>query len=191
MANVVLVLDSSGSMSQYSSSVINGFNEFIQAQKEDSSTEMKATLIVFSTKVNVVYQDKPIQEVEPLTSENYKPNGLTALNDAIGVALEGKEKSLVVVLTDGEENSSEKHTDVSIRELIKEKTAEDWKFIYLCNNLKTEIAGERLGFKKDTSETPATQNFSAEPKHFGRIFERSISKAVSSYRRSGSVEKID
>lgn len=191
MSNVIFVLDKSGSMTQCSDSVISGFNEFVQNQKSDRTVDMKTTLITFSDNVDVVYDKKPISEVKLLTKENYCPNGMTALNDAIGKALEGNEKSLVVIITDGEENSSKKYTHTRIQEMIKQKADEDWKFIYLCNDLKTSQAGEKLGFQKSANASPTTQNLSVDPSEFGLVLNRHISKAVTSYRRSGSVENIE
>lgn len=140
---VVVILDESGSMDRKFTDVTDGFNHFIDSQRQlDVNDEAKLFLVKFNTAVSVVWIRKPIKEVPVLDEANYIPGGGTALYDAVAegirVAEKGKrsdEKVLCVIITDGEENSSEKATQKEVKELItsREKSG-DWTFIYLGEN---------------------------------------------------------
>ena len=74
-----------------------------------------------------------------LDRENYRPRGGTALYDAVGRALtetETKvldgEKAIVVIITDGEENSSHIETGATIKPRIERLQGQgNWTFVYL------------------------------------------------------------
>lgn len=195
MAHIIVVLDKSGSMERISHTVISGFNEFLQAQKRivDNST---MTMLSFSDNVEVVFSNKPISEIQELTSETYRPEGMTALNDAIGKAITDypwNNRTLMVIITDGEENSSSRFNGQSISQLIQTKTNEGWRFIYLCNNLGSASAGNNLGLTsaRQGLRNPATQNLIADQESFGTVLSQQLSVAACAYRTTSEVMAID
>ena len=114
----IFLLDSSGSMHTRINDTIGGFNSFVDDQKKDGGT---LSLYTFSDIVKNVYMDVPIDEVKPLTVDDYKPSGNTALYDAMGHILneyQGSEGTFVI-MTDGEENSSRKYTHAHVKDLVK------------------------------------------------------------------------
>lgn len=130
----VFLLDCSGSMESCWDDTIGGFNAFLNEQKADGGT---LTLIQFDHEYQLIYESKPIGEVEPLTRETFKPRGSTALLDAIGRAVkEVRTQTIptVIILTDGQENASKKYTKAHIKDLIEERQKDGWQFVYLGAN---------------------------------------------------------
>ena len=85
LAQITMILDRSGSMSSVLRPTIDGFNEFVEGQKNVPG-DANVTLIQFDTENpwEVVFEDKPVKKAPKLTSETYVPRGGTPLNDAIG-----------------------------------------------------------------------------------------------------------
>jgi uncharacterized protein YegL len=134
MTDRVFLLDRSGSMETCRDDTIGGFNAFVKDQVALGGT---LSLIQFDHEYLLMYDKKAIADVEPLTPETFKPRGSTALLDAIGKtikAIESDRKPTVIILTDGLENSSNKFTKAHIKDLIDQKTAEGWAFVYLGAN---------------------------------------------------------
>ncbi len=131
--HIIFLLDKSGSMGVILDATINNFNSFLSKQKElDEKAFM--TLILFDTNYNMLFSKRDINKVSNLTRNNYIPDGATALLDAMAKAMlaTNDKNILLVILTDGEENSSREYKDrgkvFSIRE---QKEKDGWKFLYL------------------------------------------------------------
>ena len=117
---LVFILDRSTSMEQMREEAINGFNQFVKAQQELPG---KATFsfVLFDTDVVTVYDDADLKKIPALTYDTYKPQGMTALLDAIGMTVERykhakkSEKTIVAISTDGAENASRKYAERSAK----------------------------------------------------------------------------
>jgi Mg-chelatase subunit ChlD len=129
----IFILDRSGSMETCRDDTIGGFNAFLGEQKVEGGT---LTLILFDHEYQVVYSAKPIEEVAPMTRDAFVPRGSTALLDAIGKTIKDTPTGTptVVILTDGQENSSHQYTKAHIKDLVEQKTKEGWTFVYLGAN---------------------------------------------------------
>lgn len=134
---IVAILDESGSMGPKVSDVIGGFNGFLETQKAVKDDEGVLILTKFNTVVSVVHEGKPLAEVPGLTKETYTPGGMTALYDAIAesVRLADKQsfdRAVVLIITDGLENSSRETTREQVKAIVQERTARgNWTFTYL------------------------------------------------------------
>lgn len=135
-----LVIDASISMSKLRARTISALNEFLDTHRYQRIDELFVTYTTFNTKTKTHYRNVPIAEVEPITERAYDPGGATALYDGIVDSLEDIDKDvgpgdrvLIVVLTDGEENSSKRVTRLSDLLRIKSGYEErgNWTFIYL------------------------------------------------------------
>ena len=150
---IALVVDKSGSMAHLRNPTVQGFNEFVDEQRGlKDAGQAFVSLTLFDTSFDVRYVGAPIETVAPLGSptNQYTTGGGTALHDAVGVTVKGTEqwvannefagKVLVVIMTDGQENSSrtwhiwananpEDANDVN--NLIQAKQAEGWEFVFL------------------------------------------------------------
>lgn len=141
---IVVVLDRSGSMSSVKSDVIGGFNSFIKSQQEEEGAAI-VTAVQFDTKYETLYSGRDVQEVEELTDKIYEPRGMTALLDAVGRTIvdvdirlgemhkdDRPSKVIMVIMTDGHENSSREYTRDKVQAMIKEhREKHSWEFVYL------------------------------------------------------------
>ncbi len=133
-----VILDKSGSMGPKQADVIGGFNRFIEEQRKAPG---RARMIIthFNTEVTPPTPAVPVEEVLPLTTATYRPGGNTALFDAIAQTVgradaekRPDERVLCLIITDGEENSSQETTLEQVKAVISEREARgDWTFAYL------------------------------------------------------------
>lgn len=136
-----IALDESGSMQPMTQATIEGVNAFLGEQRElDGTARISITLFNTSMKVHSAALDS--RELADFHLKSYRPGGGTALFDAVGVTIKGMEKwlennpgydgdKLVVIWTDGMENSSRTFNQQSVNALIEEKKAEGWNFQFM------------------------------------------------------------
>jgi Mg-chelatase subunit ChlD len=131
--SLIFLLDRSGSMESCRDDTIGGFNSFV---KDQAVIGGKLTLIQFDHEIQTAYTNVELKDVVPLTIETFKPRGSTALLDAIGATIKSPKCThpVVIILTDGQENSSTKFTKAHIKDLIEQKTKDGWTFMYLGAN---------------------------------------------------------
>jgi uncharacterized protein YegL len=154
---IVVVLDRSGSMQSIAGSTVDGFNKFLDEQK-NAEGEAFVTLVQFDDRYEVDYKSVPVKDVNPLINgETFKPRGVTALLDAIGKTineLETDRDVVFVIITDGDENASREFKRDAIMKMIK--TLEDdkgWYFLFLGANQDAIAAGGNMGIAGNKSFT--------------------------------------
>ena len=164
VTHVALIVDRSSSMHGIRQEAIDAFNDQLKTiqDAEALGTENYVTLVTFATTVDAPhYNDVAAKKVPQLTPENYVPRGGTALLDAMAEtvnrfkefpdAKEEKTSFLVVVITDGEENSSQEYGirndgPAKMATLIKElEETNRWTFVYLCANVDPTKIQQSLG----------------------------------------------
>jgi hypothetical protein len=147
----VFLLDRSGSMETCRQDTIDGMNAFIESQRELGGT---MTLCLFDHEFETLYERTPMKDVPLLTEETFQPRGGTALFDAMGKILKMNlsDNTMVIILTDGEENSSEKYTAAHIKDLVELKP---WQFVYLGANQDAVLNAERLGIRNSSGYDPS------------------------------------
>ena len=84
---IICIIDKSGSMESIKENAINGFNDFLNSQKEIKG-DAKIDIILFDSSYEKITNNIDIKEVENLSSKTYIPNGSTSLYDSIGVAID-------------------------------------------------------------------------------------------------------
>ncbi len=151
---IICVLDRSGSMGSIASETIGGFNSFIEEQKKVEG-KARVTLVQFDNVYEMVYQGTKLKEVPVLDSNTFKPRGMTALYDAIGKTLTEQrkrieadkwaDKVIVVILTDGGENSSQEFNQKTVQQLTKDAQDSLWSFVYLGANQDSFDAAQSFG----------------------------------------------
>lgn len=148
---VNVILDKSGSMADTAKQTIDGFNEYLKGLRADGDTNYEVSLTVFNNLPSVIYTSKPLSEIDELNSKTYKPEGWTALLDAVVETVEAAEKVakdrpvLNVIITDGEENSSRKATLNEVKDLVERKQKDGWTFVFIGANLDSFAEGSKLG----------------------------------------------
>lgn len=156
--HVTFVIDESGSMSGTESDVIGGFKKVVDEQRENKDGSCSISYYKFNGEVEEVFVGKDVNDVEYIDGK-YRPNGMTALFDGVGIAVDktGKwlsdmneedrpEKVLVVVMTDGGENSSREYSSSRIKEMIKEQEEKyNWTFVYMGSDLTDANDANSMG----------------------------------------------
>ena len=153
---VNFILDKSGSMDNVREATISGFNEYIGTLKNDKESEYEFTLTLFDTDVTTPVRSENVRYVSDLSKETYRPDGMTALYDAVCQTIRdirpGKTQKVVsIIMTDGLENSSKEYTHTHMRDMIKEREKQgNWKFVYLGANQDSYANAATFGIRADS-----------------------------------------
>ncbi|MFP5212585.1 MAG: vWA domain-containing protein [Acidobacteriota bacterium] len=141
--DLVFILDRSGSMEPVKQQVIEGFNALLESQKNG---QVSLTLVLFDDQYELIHNGLPLERVRPLNGETFRPDGTTALLDAIGETLDtldvrlgqlpqDPEQVIVAVLTDGTDDASVNYTRKAIAGLIRNRQEErNWVFLLVASS---------------------------------------------------------
>ena len=194
LTQLVFILDRSGSMTGLESDTIGGFNSMLKKQKEEEG-ECIITTVLFDHEVELLHDRIDIRAVRPLTKQDYTVRGSTALLDAIGKTIHKignaekntaeeyrAEKVMVVIITDGEENSSRFYSLREVKHMIeRQKERYGWEFIFLGANIDAVETATRFGIDRDMAVDYVPDKEGVE------LNFRMMSESVASYRACGSV----
>lgn len=143
VTHIAFVLDRSSSMESIREATIKAFNEQVAtAKKASQGQETLVSLFTFSTRPDrATFLAAPVGALEELTTATYVPNGSTALYDTILEATDALKALpeadnpdtafLVIILSDGEENSSLADGPAVSRRLEELQSTKRWTFTYL------------------------------------------------------------
>ncbi len=175
--DIICILDRSGSMMSLQDEVVNSFNEFISDQRKEKG-KARVTLVLFDDKYEVVYERIKLKDVPELTREVYFARGMTSLLDAVGKTIKASDAkdAMVLIQTDGHENSSREFKKADIKALIKEKEDQGWDFLFLGANIDTVSVGSGIGIA-----ATKTASFAANDAGVKNAY-ASMSKMSSEYR---------
>lgn len=148
--HIAVILDRTGSMESIREDTIGGFNAFLTQQKAEPGAAT-LTLVQFDSQdpYEVIHKFKPVGTVPALTRETFVPRASTPLLDAMGRGINDLEKSLaeikdqeqpsrvvMVIITDGQENTSREFRKDQIAKMIREKQEQSaWQFVFLSADL--------------------------------------------------------
>jgi hypothetical protein len=189
---IIIVLDRSGSMEPMREETIKAFDAFIEEQKQLPDPAY-VTLVQFDHEYEKLIDRVPLQDVGPLVG--YEPRGWTALLDAIGrttveagaalAALpenDRPDKVLFVVITDGEENSSQEYTPDQIKSMREhQENKYSWKYVFLASDVKVSIQAVTMGFSADYTSVYGGDIQSGI---------RSLSASTAQYRSGGDLTPL-
>jgi uncharacterized protein YegL len=192
---IVAIVDESGSMATKVNDVIGGWNTFLETQKAVKDDEATLILAKFNTEVSVIETGKAIADVLPFTPQTYTPGGGTALFDAIAQAIRLADKltfdrSVVLIITDGEENSSRETTLAQVKDIIQARTAlGNWTFTYLGEQPEkwAKQTGTKMGNVGVYNQNAPSQSFAAAAVSTAQL--RSSPEAKSEAFYSGSAQQ--
>lgn len=166
VTELVFILDKSGSMGGLEADTIGGFNSMIEKQKKEKGEALVST-VLFSVNTTVLHDRADIKKIEPMTDRDYVVGGGTALLDAVGGAIEHirdiregmdkaeiPDKTIFIITTDGQENSSRIYTYPVIKKMIeKMQNKIDWEFMFLGANMDAVSEAARYGIKASRAAT--------------------------------------
>lgn len=191
LTELVFILDKSGSMQGLEADTVGGYNSMLEKQKKEPGSA-NVTTVLFSSDISLLHDRVPIEEVRALTDREYRVGGMTALLDAIGdtvnrmaavqKALTEDQKAgkvIVVIITDGYENSSREYSYDKVKGLLERLKAErDWEFLFLGANMDAVKEARRFGIGADRASS-----YVNDSKGIARSF-GAVGGAVSSLRNA-------
>lgn len=163
-----LIVDKSGSMADVTHQTITGYNEQVQqiqsVQRDFPEQLITIGLTTFNGNVEHFYFGVPAGNASWLNSQNYVPDGSTSLYDAIGSSVQRLEQQqaidmkdfdttvVVIILTDGYENSSRNFRLVDIKRMIArlEETGK-WTFSFIGATLDAVEVAAQMDIKAQNS----------------------------------------
>ena len=194
LTHISIILDRTGSMEEIREDTIGGFNAFLKEQQA-LPDEATFSLIQFDSQdpYEVIHHFEKINNVPRLTSETYVPRASTPLLDAIGKGVNDLESALdkmkpakrpanvvMVIITDGQENSSREFGKNQIVKMIKAKQGKGWQFVYLSADL--DSINDAMEYGMHAHATMAFEKTHVGTQHMWS----SSSKALARYRAKKS-----
>ncbi|WP_193509123.1 vWA domain-containing protein [Cryobacterium sp. BB736] len=160
----LLVIDRSGSMATIRDEMVGALTTLLEKQAAEEGM-LTVDMVTFD---NVIERQDHFADPQDVVIR-LEPRGGTALYDALGISIGefGRELAAlpaharpgtvqVVVVTDGEENSSQEYSLDAVRALITEqKEKYSWDFVFLGANQDAVLTGASLGIDADSSLTYA------------------------------------
>lgn len=140
-----ILLDRTGSMSSIWDEALGSVNAYASevAKPEEGETddlETTVTLAVFdyqeSLQFDVLRDDVNAADWQTVTNDEVAPRGMTPLFDAIGrivatAEADNPDKAVIVIMTDGLENSSREITKEGARAALDRVEAKGWEVVFL------------------------------------------------------------
>ncbi len=159
----LIILDESGSMGSIRAQALSGANETLAtiraAQKENPDDHQMVSFVTFDSgsrrpDVRALILCDPIEKVEDIQEEQYRPGGMTPLYDAMGLsitklqaAVKEGDHVLVTVITDGMENSSTHYNAAMIKDLVDSLSKQGWAFTFIGANQDSHRTASGLGIR--------------------------------------------
>ena len=191
LTELVFILDRSGSMSGLESDTIGGFNAMIEKQKKQDG-ECIVSTVLFDDESRVIHDRVSLDEIRPMTEDDYFVGGCTALIDAIGGAIhhignvhkyarpeDVPENTIFIITTDGQENASHRYSSDKVKQMIeRQKDKYGWEFLFIGANIDAVETAKRYGIDRNRAV-----NYNADAEGTSIVYE-SVSKAVCNVRAS-------
>lgn len=152
-----ILLDRTGSMEPMWTEALSSVNAYADGLASlDGGPRVNAdiTLAVFDAQdglqFDVLRNGVDAQDWTKVTSKEVTPRGMTPLYDAIGriVSLaetDRPEKAVIVIMTDGEENSSHEMTKTSAKAALDRIRAKGWEVVFLGAEFSNFDDAESVG----------------------------------------------
>ena len=189
ITELVFILDRSGSMAGLESDTIGGFNAMIEKQKKLDGKVFVST-VLFDNDTEVLHDRMDIQDIEPMTDEQYNVRGCTALLDAVGGAIhhignihkyarpeDVPEHTMFVITTDGQENASHRYNSETVKKMIKRQEERyGWEFLFVAANIDAVETAKSIGIRRERAA-----NYTYSKKGTGNLYD-AVDCAVTSMR---------
>lgn len=189
LTELVFILDRSGSMSGLEKDTIGGFNSMIEKQKKQDG-ECIVSTVLFDDECQVIHDRVSLENIKPMTEDDYYVQGCTALIDAIGGAIhhignvhkyarpeDVPENTIFIITTDGQENSSRRYSSSRVKHMIeRQKEKFGWEFLFIGANIDAVETAKHYGIDRDRAV-----NYHADALGTSIVYE-SVSKAVCNVR---------
>jgi hypothetical protein len=189
------VVDQSGSMAGLENQTIEGFNTQLKTIKklkeEFPQNDYIVSVTYFENEVFDVIRFGKVEDIPLLNKENYNPGSSTSLLDAIGQTIysieekfgneinEDKATVVLVILTDGYENSSRRYTYEQIaKDIDRLNETNKWIFTFLGAGINAQSVTNRINIRSKNVASFERAEYSA-------VLEK-ISRSVRRYEENKS-----
>lgn len=197
LTEIIFILDRSGSMGGLEADTIGGYNSLIKKQKKEEG-EAYISTVLFDDVCEVLHDRLSLDQIKPMTDKEYFVRGCTALLDAIGGAIhhignihkyareeDRPEKTLFIITTDGQENSSKRYSYKKVREMVeRQKEKYGWEFLFLGANIDAIAEADKFGINADRAV-----NYHCDEEGTAVNY-KALSKAVSRVRNCSGAMKM-
>ena len=198
LTELLMILDMSGSMYSLRDDTIGGYNSLIEEQKKEEGSAI-VTTVLFNDSYSVVHDRVDINDVKPMTSADYVPQGTTAMLDAVGKAItsigqklaempeeQHPSKVMVTIITDGYENASREYSWDVIKAMIKEQREKySWIFTFIGADIDTMSVSNNLGI-----DSRLSKSYTKSVDGSNSVY-KSVSKAMKRVRASVDSVSMD
>ncbi|MFN4884846.1 MAG: vWA domain-containing protein [Bacteroidota bacterium] len=186
-----LILDKSGSMNSHYNETLEGLNEKLLSiqniQKRNPEIPIYVSLTLFSDSPELVFENVPASELQPLTKTDYVLDGMTGLLDAVGTVInrmeyllnrqirENNANAMVVIFTDGMENASRMYTYEQVGAKIKAlEESSRWSFAFVGADMDAWSAARRLNFEQSKVYSSRKSNVKETMEFMSHALENSV-----------------
>lgn len=186
MQNDFILLDRSQSMDALWGEALSSVNAYVEKLAQES-VETTVTLAVFDLDGGKLAFDIVRDKVAPkdwkaVDNSDATPRGMTPLSDAVGrivsLAKAGNsDKTVIVIMTDGEENASKELSVSAAKKLLDDCRAKGWQVVFLGADFDNRSQAMSYG-------TFSAQTVSAAPENLVAMAARTA-KLSANYSVSG------
>lgn len=163
--HVLMLIDESGSMTPLADDVRGGFNTYLDGLADDDA-RYRVTVAKFSSDYTLMCTATKIKDTPRLTSDNYRPQMLTALLDGIGKIITDFEtvnrqladgdRVILFISTDGHENQSREYDLATVQKMIADRQATGvWSAVFVGAGPDTWQQAARLGIREGSTVSMA------------------------------------
>lgn len=143
--NAYLLLDRSASMFTEWSSTLESINSYVSKLEDNVNVYIAA----FDDISYDVIRETSVKDYKIISKDEIKPRGSTPLYDSAGKIMskifeDNPSKAVLVIMTDGQENSSREYKLNTIKARLKEMETKEWPVVYLgagFNEVETYATG--------------------------------------------------
>lgn len=205
----LILLDSSISMETQKESALSVFNEQLAALKANTDVDTNVSFVTFDGRIHEHAWSVPVADLPVAKMEDYKLGPSTAFYAALSYCISKLNDTaskdtpkLLVIITDGEENSSPRGTDVRLAQQIQQtEKEENWTITLVgcdADYLKKLCAtiGLREGnvavwsTESKTSANLAVKNVTQQTERFLRARSAGLKRAVNLYEGSEGCQGV-
>lgn len=161
-----ILLDRSGSMETRWTEALGSINAYVD-ELAKGDTKGRVTVAAFDTASFDVLRDAvPLGDWSDVTSKDAQPRGGTPLYDSVGKMVArmeeaDKKRSVLVVMTDGYENTSHELTKEAAKALLDRCKGREWQTVFLGADFDAVASAATVGVAMASSINATAGNYGA------------------------------
>ncbi len=161
-----VLIDASGSMEPLATETVSGVNKLL-ADHQMAPGKATVAISCFNTTRWFLREKQDVKKVANIEPDDYRPNGFTALLDAMCGVIDNlgqrlnltaeearPSKVIFIVITDGLENMSTWATRRDVEKRVTHQREKyGWEFLFLGANMDAFAEAEKLGIPQNYAST--------------------------------------